>query len=110
MATNITITNTLLNSLRTKLVEMIANGQYRIGNTWYTSPIDIAEVRQNGSIRISYYIEPKDSALTPANMFRLRSSDGKTLVSRTETISFSADIPRMLYQFRFEIFAREEAA
>ncbi len=101
------ISNALLGSLREHLAGMAAYGQYKIGSTWYTSPIDLGEVKQNGSVCIAFLIEAKDDGLSPAEQFRLCAANNDILAEREEQISFTSDLRRLIYRFRFEITAGE---
>lgn len=107
MAT-ITITKTLLDELRYHLLNTVSYARYKIKSTWYRASIDTGSVRSNGTIHISFYIEAKDSVPSPATQFRLYDASGTMLVDRTETVEFTADLTRVLYQFRFEVIASGE--
>ena len=104
------ISNALLNGLREHLAaDMPGYGQYKIGSTWYDSPIELGEVKQNGSVCVSFKIEAQDALITPATQFRLCDANGETLAERIEEIPFTEEVSELLYRFRFEINAKEES-
>ena len=104
----ITVGSALLSKLRNCLMNMVVSGQYQIGDNWYTSGIDLAEIRQNGAVYIAFMIEAQDEELTPATHFRLLSSDEAVLAEREEEVPFTENMPSLVYRFKFEITAEEE--
>lgn len=110
MATTTTITNAMLGSLRNHIVAIVAYGQYKISSTWYRAEIDTAEVRPNGSVRISFFVEPQDAAMTPASQFQLCAEDGTVLAERTEELAFTPNISdAIMYRFKFGVRVGEDA-
>lgn len=99
----ITITGTLLDGLRSHIVSMISHGMYRIGNTWYRAEINSAEVRENGAVHVTFYIERKSSQAAAATAFQLRNAADAVLAERVETITFVEGMDRVLIRFKFGI-------
>ena len=103
-----TVERPLLDGLRSCLADMIGYARYKVGSTWYDSPIEKRDIRPNGTIRISFYIEAKDGSYTPATEFQLYTAGDVLLVDRAEEVAFSAGLSKFLYQFRFDINVGEE--
>jgi len=106
-----TITNAMLSSLRGHIVSIAAYGQYKIADTWHRGKIETAEVRANGSVLVTFYVEPADAALTPATAFRLCAEDGTVLAEREETLAFTQNqADAIMYRFKFGVRVGEDAA
>ncbi|MBQ6960880.1 MAG: hypothetical protein IJP78_07895 [Clostridia bacterium] len=98
-----TITNTMKNGLRQKIIDMISYGQYKIGSTWYRAEIDSKEIKSNGAVHATFYIQVPASRATPASQFRLCNSSGTVLAERTENVPFVDNLDEILYRFKFGI-------
>lgn len=104
-----TISSNLLGALRQRIITVAAYGQYKIGSAWHNAEIESGYVRANGSVCVSFIVEPQDAALTPATQFRLCDEDGNVLAEREDTIAFiqnAADA--LLCRFRFSVKAGED--
>lgn len=99
----ITITNALLDGLRGHIVSMVSYGMYRTGGAWYRAEINSAEVRENGAVHVTFYIERKSSQASTATEFQLRNAAGAVLAERAETITFIDGMDRVLVRFKFGI-------
>lgn len=97
------ITSNLLNGLRTHLVDMISYARYRIGNTWYRSEINSKEVRANGSVHATFYIQRAQGTSAPAQQFQICDAQGNVLAEQTEDVPFMDEIEKILYRFKFGI-------
>ena len=102
MATT-TITATLLNGLRTHLVDMVSYGRYMIGGTWYNAKLHSAGVQTNGAVHVTFYIERQGGTSDPATRFQLMSSDGNVLVDRVEDVSFTQFVDKILIRFKLGV-------
>ena len=98
-----TITSTMLNNLRQRVVDMVSYAQYKIGGTWYRAEINRKEIRSNGSVHISFYIPVPASIETPASQFRLFDTGGNILAERTENVPFAQNIEKILFLFKFGV-------
>lgn len=105
-----TISNVLLNSLRTYAKNMIAYARYMVGGTWYRSELNSAEVAENGAVQVTFYIEPKSGISIPATRFQLCNASGTVLVSRTETVSFTEYVDKILIRFKVGIIIGDNNA
>lgn len=81
--------------------------KYRIGSTWRTAQIEEAEVMENGTVAISFYVRRASGENVPATRFRLYDDSGSVLADKTETVSFTDETPEVLYRFRFTVEAVE---
>lgn len=107
MATT-TVERPLLDGLRNCLSDMIGYARYKVNSTWYNSPIEKKDIRPNGTVRASFYIEAKDINYSPATEFQLYTPENVLLVDRAEEVTFSAELSKFLYQFMFDIIVGEE--
>lgn len=111
MAAETTITNAMLSSLRNHIVDIAAYGQYKIADTWHRGELETAEVRANGSVLVSFYVEPADAALTPATHFRLCAEDGTVLAEKEGSLPFVPNqSDAILYRFKFGVRVGEDEA
>lgn len=110
MATTTTITSALLDALRQRIAALAAYGQYKTSDTWHRAEIETVEIRSNGAVHVSFYVEPADQSLTPATGFRLCAEDGTILAERTEELAFTENADAMTYRFKFGVRAGEDAA
>lgn len=103
-----TITNALLNRLRSHMAGLPAYAQYKVGNTWNRAEIQKSEVRENESIYISFICVPVDAGLTPATSFRVCAGNNDVLLERSETLAFASSADILTYRFKIGINAGEE--
>lgn len=101
MATN--ITDALMNGLRMHLKDRIAYGRYRIDGKWQRAELNSAEVRDNGSVHVSFYVRRADGSSSPADCFQLCAADGTVLAEKVENIAFAQYMDAILYRFRFGV-------
>lgn len=101
MATN--ITENMLNGLRTHLVDMISYARYKIGDNWYRAEINSKEVRSNGSVHVTFYIQRADGTSSPATQFQICDADGAVLAEQAEEVAFVQYMEKILYRFKFGI-------
>ena len=97
------ISRTLLTSLRENILSAAAYGRYKIGGTWYTSPISFSSIRANGSVELAFYITRQDNNGTPATHFQLMNSRNEVLAEREETVQFMNGLDLMVYRFKFSV-------
>lgn len=83
--------------------------RYKIGSAWTTAEIAEAEVLENGSVAISFYVRRASAENVPATRFRLFDEGGSLLADKEETVSFTDETPEVLYRFRFTVEAAEGA-
>lgn len=100
-ATN--INENLLNRLRQHIVDSVSYGRYRIGSTWYRAEINSKGIQSNGSVYITFYIRKPTGSSSPANRFRLMSSNSQILAERIEDVSFAENMETILYRFKFGV-------
>ena len=98
-------TNRLLNALRGEIVDRVAAGQYKIGNTYTTvSPINRV-LNTDGTVTCSFTAigSPGDTVTE----FRLIDSGGNVLASRAENIELSDVYTAVYYLFTFTVEEEE---
>lgn len=103
------ITNHLLNAVRQRIASVCDHGRYQENSAWYTANIYKAEIQDNGSVTVSFYVDRQDSA-DSASDFQLCDAEGNVLAEREETVAFSAGLNRILYRFRFGVAVVEPEA
>lgn len=98
------ITETYMNAIRTAAAAEVKDAQYRIGTKWIRAEIVEASVQLNGSVHISFYVQ-KDASQPNAgvNALRVRNKSGVALVTKTDSVPFSAGVDRLLYRFKIGI-------
>ena len=101
---NMNITETYMNAIRTAAAAEVKDAQYRIGTKWIRAEIVEASVQLNGSVHISFYVKKDDSQPNAGvNALRVRNSAGVALVTKTDSVPFSAGVDRLLYRFKIGI-------
>jgi len=101
MATT-TITAALLNGLRNRIVDMVSYGRYKIGGAWYRANLNSSQVQTNGAVHVTFYIE-RQSGNTPATEFQLCDANGTVLVDRSEEVSFTQFVDKILIRFKLGV-------
>lgn len=96
------IKTAMLNGIRQSIVDMVDHGRYKMGGTWYTSPIDAKGIQENGSVYAAFYVHRQGSAAS-ATQFQVRNASGTVLASRTETIPFTDTTGTIMYRFKFGV-------
>lgn len=104
-----TITNNLLNGLRSRTAEMAGYGRYKIGNAWYRAALNSAAVQANGAVHVTFYIE-RQAGNAPATQFQVCAENGAVLAERTEEISFADEVEKIEIRFKFGISVGQENA
>ena len=98
------ITDTYMKAIREAAAAEVKDAQYRIGTKWIRAEIVEASVQLNGSVHISFYVmKDKDQPNTGVNALRVRNKSGVALVTKTDSVPFSAGVDRLLYRFKIAI-------
>ncbi len=100
------ITETLLDALRQRVVDLISCGRYMVGGSWVQSDIVTKEVQQNGIVYVCFYVNKSDD---PATRFQLLDSGNNVLAEREETLTVPDSYDAILYRFKFGVTAGEAA-
>lgn len=69
MANIFTFTDDYLNRLRNVVKNDISSVRYKAGNTWYTEPIQSAEVLSDGSVKIQFVISYVTGTITIIELY-----------------------------------------
>lgn len=97
----------LLNGLRARLAELPAYAQYRVDGELQRAELVSSEVRENGSVHVSFYVERAEGSSSPAQEFMLCAADGTVLAEQADEVSFVEYIDRILYRFKFGVSVGE---
>lgn len=101
------ITSNMLNALRQHIVDQTAYARYKINGTWYKAEINSKEVRENGAVHITFYVQRAGGTNAPATQFQICTSSGAVLAERTENVAFVANMDAILYRFKFGVSVGE---
>lgn len=94
------ITETLLDALRQRIVDLMSYGRYMVGGSWIRSEIVTKEVQQNGVAYVCFYVSKSS---TPATKFQLLDSGNRVLAEREETLTVPDSYDAILYRFKFGV-------
>lgn len=96
------ITDTLLDALRQRIVDIVSYGRYMVGGSWIRSEIVSKEVQSNNSVHISFYVQTGSGNATK---FQLLDSGNRVLAEREETLTVPESYDALLYRFKFGVSA-----
>jgi len=94
-----------LNRLRSYWAALPTVGRYKIGATWYTSPIESQAVEENGAVTVSFYMARQNGGATVTEkQICLQEGGTLTVLARnTDSFTFPTNRDRYLWRFKFGI-------
>ena len=102
-----TITENMLNGLRSHIVDMAQSARYMIDGAWHTAEIEGKAVQTNGSVFVSFYVTWPEGSTLPATKFQVLNGSGAVLAERTEEVPRLVSMDALLYRFRFGVNVSE---
>lgn len=104
MADVFTLDGNYLTSLRKRVASDVSYAQYKVGNSWYKSQIESAQVLSDGRIEVKFVIDHTVSGNITVTGIELYDHNGARIGSRTVSITRADATEGILYLCRFNLF------
>lgn len=107
MADNI-LTESAIEGFKQYTDRTIAYARYRIGATWYKTPITRRERMANGKVAVYFSIIPQASNTVTINRVQLYDTANNVWADKTENITIESVQEGFLYRFTFDLHEEAE--
>jgi len=97
------LTTTALTALKECFTENISYAKFKIGSTYYQTPIQSAEILADGRVAITFLIDHTVSGNITVTEVQLYDYSGRLWASKVESITRKAVQEGILYRFAFTI-------
>lgn len=97
------LTTTALTALKKCFTENISYAKFKVGSTYYQTPIQNAEILSDGRVAITFLIDHTISGNITVTEVQLYDYSGQLWASKVESITRKATQEGILYRFAFTI-------
>ena len=97
------LSNHALNALKECFTDNIAYAKFKVGGSYYQTPIEKAEILSDGRVAITFLIDHSISGTITVTEVQLYDHSGRLWASKTESITRQATQEGILYRFAFTI-------
>ncbi len=97
------LTNTAITALKNCIKDNVAYAKFKVGSTYYQSPIQKAEILTDGRVAITFLIDHTISGTITVTEVQLYDHSGRLWASKVESITRRAVQEGILYRFAFTI-------
>lgn len=97
------LTNTAITALKNCITDNVAYAKFKVGSTYYQSPIQKAEILTDGRVAITFLIDHTISGTITVTEVQLYDHSGRLWASKAESITRKAVQEGILYRFAFTI-------
>lgn len=97
------LTTTALTALKECFTENISYAKFKIGSTYYQTPIQSAEILADGRVAITFLIDHTVSGNITVTEVQLYDHSSRLWASKVENITRKATQEGILYRFAFTI-------
>ena len=97
------LTTTAITALKQCFTDNIAYAKFKVGDTYYKSPIQSAEILIDGRVAITFLIDHTISGTIAVTEVQLYDHSGRLWASKVESITRKAAQEGILYRFAITI-------